>query len=142
MTVGNVQTVDFLLTTDYPNNTSGAITEALLRDGFESAFSFSALTNAATNPLVPDITYRGRLILMNFSVANTFNVPTNASVAYPIGARMYVLQYGTGQTTVGAVTPGTTNVRNASSNTTRAQYSLVGLIKINTDEWLLFGDVT
>lgn len=83
-----------------------------------------------------------KLIQMNVAGANNLNVPTNAAVAFPIGTVISGFQYGAGQTTVVAVTPGTTSIRSpAGANKTRLQYSEFSLAKLATDEWLLSGDI-
>lgn len=79
--------------------------------------------------------------LSNASALN-LNVPTNASVAFPIGTVISGWQEGAGQVTVVAVTPGTTSIHSpAAANKTRLQYSAFSLLKKATDAWLLSGDI-
>ena len=79
-------------------------------------------------------------VALDVGSANTFTVPTNASVAFPIGATLTVLQKGAGQTTL---TPaGGVTINTPSSLTTRAQWSIVALLKIATDTWVASGDLT
>jgi hypothetical protein len=74
------------------------------------------------------------------ATAQTITVPPNSSVAFPIGTVIEVVQYGAGQITL---TPGAgVTIRTASTLTTRAQYSSVGLRKRATDEWVATGDLT
>jgi hypothetical protein len=70
----------------------------------------------------------------------TVTVPTNASVAFPIGTVIEVDQAGAGQVTITGA--GGVTVHNSSSATTRAQWSAVRLLKTGTDTWLLTGDLT
>jgi hypothetical protein len=75
--------------------------------------------------------------------ATAITIPTNASVAFPIGTYIEFYQFGAGQLTVTAVTPGTTSIRSTDSqNKSRTQYSSMVIVKIDTDEWLLTGDLT
>lgn len=79
-------------------------------------------------------------IRMNVAGANTFTVPANASVAFPVGTRLYVEQRGAGVTTI---TPdsGVTIRCRGGIYTTAGQYAVVALIKVDTDTWVLSGDV-
>ena len=79
-------------------------------------------------------------VIMNVSSANVLTVPTNASVAIPIGSVIPVFQYGTGQTTINA-SVGVT-IRSAGARyKLYEQYSSATLTKIATNEWLLVGDL-
>ena len=83
---------------------------------------------------------REQMVEMNVSSANTLTVPTNSSVAFPIGTRIHVVQTGSGQTTItpasGVTINGTPGLK------TRAQWSAVTLVKRATDTWIAFGDLT
>ena len=70
----------------------------------------------------------GQVVTMNNASANTFSIPTNASVAFPVGTQINVLQIGAGQTTIQAVTSGTTSVLStgatAAAPKLRVRYSM------------------
>lgn len=71
--------------------------------------------------------------------AITITVPSNASVAFPLGTIIEVLQYGAGQVTlVGAA--GVT-LRTASTLKTRAQFSTASIRQRAANEWVVSGDV-
>jgi len=86
-----------------------------------------------------------KLVTMSVASANTFQIPTNASVAFPIGTVINVIQIGAGQTTIQAVTSGTTTISSTGATATapklRAQYSAASCIKVATDTWYVVGDV-
>lgn len=88
----------------------------------------------------------GQVVTMDNSSANTFSIPTNASVAFPIGTQINVLQIGTGQTTIQAVTSGTTSIlstgASAAAPKLRARYSAATCLKAGTDLWYVFGDLS
>jgi hypothetical protein len=86
------------------------------------------------------LTDAGMLVESTSATAVTFTVPTNASVAFPIGTVIEVHQYGAGQITI-APAAGVT-IRTPSSYTTRTQFSTLRLRKRATDEWVLDGDAT
>jgi hypothetical protein len=87
----------------------------------------------------------GQVVTMDNASPNNFSIPTNASVAFPIGTQINVLQIGAGQTTIEAVTSGTTTIQSTGASAAapklRAQYSAATCIKAATDTWYVFGDI-
>jgi len=84
-----------------------------------------------------------KTVTLTNASAITLSVPTNASVAFAVGTQILLYQGGAGQVTVSAVTPGTTSIRSNGSKTKIAgQYGVVCLMKLATDEWVLFGNTT
>ena len=84
------------------------------------------------------------LELMNKATAIAFKIPTNASVAFPVGTALTVLNIGVGTCTISAVTPGTTTVLSAgatAASPTLAQYKSAVCIKTATDAWYVVGAV-
>lgn len=71
----------------------------------------------------------------------TLTVPTNASVAFPVGTFLPLMQAGVGNLVIAAA--GGVTVRVASLHTLAAseQYAVLGLKKLGTDEWVLFGNL-
>ena len=88
----------------------------------------------------------GKLVTASNASAQTYSIPTNASVAYPIGTQINIIQIGAGQVTINAVTSGTTTVASTGATSTapklRAQYSSATIIKANTDLWYVVGDIS
>ncbi|NBR25499.1 MAG: hypothetical protein EBU08_17330 [Micrococcales bacterium] len=88
----------------------------------------------------------GKLVTSNNASAQTLSIPTNASVAYAIGAQINVAWItGAGQPTINAVTPGTTTILSTGATSTapklRVANSVATCIKIATDTWLVTGDI-
>jgi hypothetical protein len=87
----------------------------------------------------------GKLITASNASAQTYSIPTNATVAFPIGTQINLIQIGSGQVTVNAVTPGTTsvfsNAATAASPKCRNQYASLTAIKVATDVWYVIGDI-
>jgi hypothetical protein len=84
------------------------------------------------------------LIPMNKATAIAFKIPTNASVAYPVGTVLTVLNKGVGAVTISAVTSGTTTVLSAgtvAASPTLAQYKTAACIKTATDIWYVVGAI-
>lgn len=69
----------------------------------------------------------------------TVRVPLASEVNFPIGTTINLLQKGSGTLFV-AANSGVT-LRCASAARTRTQYSALSLIKLDTNEWLLIGDL-
>lgn len=87
----------------------------------------------------------GQVVTMDNGSANAFSIPTNASVAFPVGTQINILQIGAGQTTIQAVTSGTTTIQStgaaAAAPKLRARYSMATAIKAGTDLWYVIGDI-
>jgi hypothetical protein len=86
-----------------------------------------------------------KLVTMSVAGANDFQIPTNANVAFPVGTVINVIQIGAGQTTIKAVTSGTTTISSTGATATapklRAQFSAASCIKVATDTWYVVGDI-
>ena len=98
-------------------------------------------TNRQTASYTLVLADRGKLVETNVGAANTITVPPNSSITFPIGTKIDIAQYGAGQTTI---VPGIgVTVRSAGGALKlSAQYSGATIVKIGTDEWYLFGDIT
>jgi hypothetical protein len=132
--------------TNLVTTTVGTATHVLTSNGAGSAPTFQAAAggplsiNAQTDSYTLVIGDAGKLITMTKGTANTLTVPKNSAVAFPIGTQVLVYQGGEGTTTIAPV-DGDVTINSADNlYDIYAQYSLVGLIKIATDTWCLFGD--
>lgn len=84
------------------------------------------------------------LVSMNKATAVDFKIPTNASVAFPVGTAITVLNIGVGDCTISAVTSGTTTILSAAATAaapTLAQYKSAVCIKTATDAWYVVGAI-
>ncbi|MEL7314827.1 MAG: hypothetical protein AAFN08_07740 [Cyanobacteria bacterium J06559_3] len=75
------------------------------------------------------------IVEMTSASANTATIPTNSSVAFPIGAEVIVAQIGAGVTSV-APDSGVTLNGGSSSIDIPAQYQMMYLRKRATDDWV------
>lgn len=82
----------------------------------------------------------GKAVEVNASGATNVTIPTNASVAFPIGTVIEVVQLGAGRVTIAAA-GGVTLQAADGALTTRVQYSAVSLRKRATNTWLIVGDL-
>ena len=84
------------------------------------------------------------LKIMNKATAIVFNIPTDASVAFPVGTAITVLNIGAGVCTISAVTPGTTTVLSAgavAASPTLAQYKSAVCLKTAANTWYVVGAI-
>jgi hypothetical protein len=98
------------------------------------------VTNAQAASYTTVLADAGALIEMNNGSANNLTVPLNATVAYPTGTQINILQTGAGQTTV--VATGGVTINATPGLKLRAQWSSATLIKRGTDTWVLVGDLS
>jgi len=128
------------MATGFPAVTGDVLTSGM----FNGLTSFTVGTaNTADYTAVSADQYQV-LQLMNKATAIAFKIPTNASVAYPIGTALTVLNIGAGTCTISAVTPGTTTVLSAggtAASPTLAQYKSAVCIKTGTDAWYVVGAI-
>jgi len=83
----------------------------------------------------------GKVLPFNLTATGTVTVPLNSSVAFPTGSVVNIIQAGTGPVLV----TGASGVAIRSENNKyklKAQYAIGGVVKIATDEWVAFGNLT
>jgi hypothetical protein len=128
------------MATGFPAATGDVLTSGMF-NGLTS-FTVGTAQTADYTPVLND-QYQA-LILMNKSTAANFTIPTNASVAYPVGTVLTVLNQATNAVTIKAVTSGTTTVLSAGATAaqpTLAQYKSAACIKTATDTWYVVGAI-
>jgi hypothetical protein len=106
------------------------------------AFTLNAQTGVTYTTVLND-SYQVLITQSNAS-ANAIKIPTNASVAHPVGTVITVMNIGAGLCTISAVTPGTTTVLSAgatAASPTLAQYKSASCIKTATDAWYIVGAI-
>ena len=84
------------------------------------------------------LTDAGQLIRMNNAGATTVTVPPNSSVAFGVGAQIIVAALGAGAVTIAAGAGVTLRSKDAALGVD-GQYATASVVKIATDEWLVFG---
>lgn len=80
----------------------------------------------------------GQYLLCESASTITVTVPTNATVALPIGTMILLVRYGTGAVTL-APAGGVTINSVGSKKSIATQFEVASLVKIGTDNWMLFG---
>jgi len=106
------------------------------------AFTLNAQTGTTYTSVLND-SYQV-LVTMSNASANTFKIPTNATVAHPVGTVITVLNIGAGTCTISAVTSGTTTVLSVgavAAAPTLGTYKSAACIKTATDTWYVVGNI-
>ena len=106
----------------------------------------SITTNTSTSYTVV-LTDNNKIVTTNNASAQTIYIPTNASVAFPVGARIdFAWITGAGQPTITATSSGTTTILSTGGTSTspklRVVNSMASAVQIATDIWLVTGDVS
>jgi hypothetical protein len=128
------------MATGFPATTGDVLTAAAF-NGLV-AFTVGAAETDDYTPVLAD-QYQV-LVTMNKATAVAFEIPTNASVAFPVGTAITVLNIGVGTCTISAVTSGTTTVLSAGATAaapTLAQYKSAVCIQTATDTWYVVGAI-
>jgi hypothetical protein len=99
----------------------------------------STVTKSASATLA--LTDAGKVVETSVGSANILTIPTNASVGFPIGTQILVIQVGAGQTTLAVAAGVTLNTKSGNLKIT-GQWSAVTLIKRATNTWLAIGDLS
>jgi hypothetical protein len=98
---------------------------------------FNAQTGTTYTLALTDV---AKVISLTNASAITLTVPTNTSVAFPVGSQILLYQGGAGQVTISP--DGGVTVRSSGSKLKLTdQYSVAGLLKLATDEWVAFGNL-
>jgi hypothetical protein len=124
---------------------SGELTRAVLYNNVSDtkrAIGLGSLLILPNSRLVSytlEITDSDKLVEINNAGANSLTVPSEATVPFPIGTQVHVLQSGVGQTTI-AVASGVT-VNATPGFKLRTRWSSATLLKRASNTWVAIGDL-
>ena len=128
------------MATGFPSSTGDILTAAMY-NGLVT-FDVQADITADYTAVIAD-SYQV-LDSMNKATAIAYKIPTNASVAFPIGSVLNILNKGAGVCTISATTSGTTTILSAgavAAAPTLAQYKMAACVKVATDTWYVVGAI-
>jgi hypothetical protein len=128
------------MATGFPASTGDVLTSGM----FNGLTSFTVGTaNTADYTAVLADQYQV-LEIMNKATAVAFKIPTDASVAFPVGTALTILNIGAGTCTISAVTPGTTTILSVgavAASPTVEQYKSAVCIKTGANAWYVVGAI-
>ena len=128
------------MATGFPAATGDVLSAAMFNGltaftvGSDQTADYTAVLNDQYQTLVP----------MNKATAVAFKIPTDASVAFPVGTAITILNKGVGAVTISAVTSGTTTILSSGSVTaapTIGQYKSAACIKTAANAWYVVGGI-
>jgi hypothetical protein len=108
----------------------------------DMSLTINAQTGTSYTAALVDAT--NTLVTMDNASANTFNIPTDASVAFDIGTVLNIYQKGAGVTTITATTPGTTTVVSVGAtigSPVLGRYKTASAIKLAANSWTVIGGI-
>jgi len=111
-------------------------------DGVQVKQGVPSLTeiNAQTSAYTTVLTDRDKLVEVSSATGVTVTIPTNASVAYPVGTSIDILQTGAGQVTIAGAAGVTVN--STPGLKLRTQWSSATMFKRAENTWVVFGDLS
>ena len=127
------------MATGFPATTGDVLTAA----AFNGLVAFSSGPAKTDNYTAVAADQYQVLVSMNKATAVDFKIPTNASVAFPVGTAITVLNIGVGDCTISAVS-GTTTILSAgavAASPVLGQYKTAVCIKTATDAWYVVGGI-
>ena len=133
---------------DFPN--APAVNDTLTSGGVTWTWNGTAWTVAIADGVMEVNTQVGttytliltdadKLVTLDNAAAITLTVPTNASVAYPVGAVIGGAQLGAGLVSIAGDTGVTINGVTPGAEVSLGQWSTWALTKLATDTWLASG---
>ena len=103
--------------------------------------SLTPITQKTASYTLSSLTERDDLIEMGSASAMTLTIPTDATLNFPIGTSIDILQTGAGQVTIAPVS-GTVTVNATPGLKLRTTWSSCTLFKRAANTWVVYGDLT
>ena len=107
------------------------------KQGVPSITTISAKTDSYT---LSNLNERDTIVEISKASAVTLTIPLNATIAYPVGTTIDIIQTGTGQVTIAGA--GGVTVNATPGLKLRTQWSSATLLKRAENTWLVYGDLT
>jgi hypothetical protein len=98
------------------------------------------VSETITSSVTLNINNKNRILKVNSSSAITLNIPSNASVPFPINTEVAIIREGSGTVSI-APGSGVTLLSTDSKRKIKGQYSSAALLKTASDTWLLIGSI-
>ena len=118
-------------------------TGVVFSDGTQTKQGVPSITTIAAKVdsyTLSSLTERDTIVEISKASATTLTIPTNSSVAYPVGTTIDIIQTGSGQVTIAGA--GGVTVNATPGLKLRTQWSSATLLKRAENTWLVYGDLT
>lgn len=129
------------MSTGFPAATGDILTAAM----YNGLTSFQSTITDQTADYTTVLTDQYQILIsMNKATAIALKIPTNSSVAYPVGTVLNILNKGAGTCTISAVTSGTTTIVSAgavSASPTLGTAKMAAAVKVASDTWYVVGAI-
>lgn len=102
--------------------------------------SLTTFTEKTASYTLDTLDHQDNIVEMNMSTAGTFTIPTDAALAWPVGASMDVFATGTGEITIEPADV-TVTVNATPGLKLRTQWSSATLLKRGPNSWVVYGDL-
>jgi hypothetical protein len=102
--------------------------------------SITTITPKTDSYTLSNLNERDTIVEISKGSATTLTIPTNSSVAYPVGTTIDIIQTGSGQVTIAGA--GGVTVNATPGLKLRTQWSSATLLKRAENTWLVYGDLS
>jgi hypothetical protein len=116
--------------------TGGTVDQATITQ-FKTALSYNQQTGTTYSLVLTD---RDKIVELNNASPISLTVPADASIDFPVGSSVTLLQTGAGQVTVAGA--GGVTVNGTPGLKLRTQWSFATLIKRAANTWVISGDLS
>lgn len=100
------------------------------------------IENSAATTYTLDVNDTGKAIVFSSNSPVTVTIPDDSTFEFVVGQTFIIIQNGTG--TVSVTTEDVANLYSSVATGTvdlNSQYSVATLIKIDSDDWVIYGDI-
>ena len=120
-----------------------AVGKVVFPDGTEQSAagvpSLTTFTEKTASYTLDTLDHKDNIVEMNMASAGTFTIPTDAALAWPVGASIDVFATGAGEITIAGDTGVTVNA--TPGLILRTQWSSATLLKRGANNWVVYGDL-
>lgn len=133
--------------TDAPNNDAriyivddlASSTATSLQTEFQDFQRLRYSTATATGDYTLALADNYKILLSNSTASHSITVDT--TLAWPQGSWVHIIQLATGQVSVTTTSTASGILNTPASTNARTQNSFISLVSIDTDQWILSGDL-
>jgi hypothetical protein len=129
---------------DLTANTVSATNGIVFTDGTQTKVGVPSITGfiqKTAGYTLDTLDHQDNIIEMDSASAVTFTIPTDAALAWPVGASMDIFQAGSGQVTI-APADGSVTLNATPGLKLRTQWSSATILKRAANSWVVYGDLT